>query len=263
LNSKPYWAEDVLLAVNAILSGVIMYGVVRYLMSSATPELVAMRTTAVVYGICLAAYLVIARGLAIGHVQGNGVLVTPELFPELHDTVVRQSRMLGLNRPPKVYIIQGGGLLNAFATKTLAHSYVVLYADIVETAYEEGSDVVDFVVAHELTHVRRRHVLKMSLTLPAAIVFPLRLAYSRACEFTCDRFATSLSPSGMEKALLLLAVGKKLYERVNPSAYVQTLESDRGLWKLVAEFLSTHPILSRRIRQATSARRPAETAALA
>jgi Zn-dependent protease with chaperone function len=249
VNSKPHWSEDVLLVLSGLVTAGVVYGLVRLFSSPASIEGITLRITIATYAIAILVYVVIARGLFIGHVQGNGVPVTAGLFPELDAIVKRQSERLGLKKIPRVYVIQGGGVLNAFATKTLVRNYVVLYADIVEKAFEEGADVVEFVVAHELVHVRRRHVLKLMLTVPSVVLFPLRLAYSRACEFTCDRFAAELVPQGYEKALLLLAVGKKLYEKVDVEAYVQTLESDRSFWKSVAEFLSTHPILSRRIRQ--------------
>ena len=254
LNSKPCWSENVLFVINLIISIAVIFGIAQYFFAPAAIEVYTMRITVVIYLVFILFYVFVLRGLTIGFIQGNGVLVSPELFPELHATVVEQAQRLGIRRAPKVYVIQGGGLLNAFATKTLLRNYVVLYADIVEKAFEEGADIVSFIIAHELTHVKRHHVMKQLWTLPAFILFPLRLAYSRACEYTCDRFAAELSPGGTENALLLLAAGTPLYERVDSAAYLRTIESDRGAWKWIAEFISTHPILPRRIKKATAPR---------
>ena len=49
---------------------------------------------------------------------------------------------------PDLYIIESGGLLNAFAIRLLGKDYVVLYSDVVDEALESGLHTVEFIVAH-------------------------------------------------------------------------------------------------------------------
>jgi Zn-dependent protease with chaperone function len=56
---------------------------------------------------------------------------------------------------------------------------------------------------------------------PAAVLVPLRLAYSRACEYTCDIMGRQMSSEKGIIGLVMLAAGKKLSRIVNIQEYVQ------------------------------------------
>ena len=56
--------------------------------------------------------------------------------------------------------------------------------------------------------------------------------------------AERLAPGG----LLVLASGKRLYRTVDPHAFVEQGESERGFWVWFAEIMSSHPRLPRRIQ---------------
>ncbi|MCX6376654.1 MAG: M48 family metalloprotease, partial [Armatimonadetes bacterium] len=127
--------------------------------------------------------------------------------------------------------------------------FIVLFSDVLEKAYNQGRDVVSFIVAHEMAHIKRHHVTKMVFTSPAALLFPFRFAHSRACECTCDAFVTELAPAGAERGMLLLSAGKRLFEKVNPEEFLRTRDEARGFWKWFAEKMSTHPCLPDRMRR--------------
>jgi len=82
-----------------------------------------------------------------------------------------------------MYVLQGDGVLNAFATRFARKNFVVIYSDIFEMAYQEEKDAVSFIIGHELGHLKRRHVSnwRLFLTLPARFIPLLYKAYSRAC----------------------------------------------------------------------------------
>ena len=82
--------------------------------------------------------------------------------------------------------MQGGGVLNAFATRFLGRNYVVLLSDIVD-AMEEHPDGVSFYFGHELGHIRRHHLTGNLLRAPVLWLPLIGAAYSRAKESTCDR----------------------------------------------------------------------------
>ena len=97
---------------------------------------------------------------------------------------------------------------------------VVIYSEVFELAREQGEAELDFIIAHELSHVKRRHVWKNILIMPAQFIPFLSQAYSRSCEYTCDREAAYYIQNGMaaKQALTILGVGKKLYSEVNEDA---------------------------------------------
>ena len=55
--------------------------------------------------------------IQIGYIRTNGVKVTPRQFTELHELVQRVGAEMGIRLLPDVYILQAGGVLNAFATR--------------------------------------------------------------------------------------------------------------------------------------------------
>lgn len=191
--------------------------------------------------------LMIRMGVVVGYLRGNAVKITETQFPDIYNIVKTQSGKLGLKTIPDVYLLQAGGLLNAFAARFMGRNYVVLYADIMEEAYENNLESVEFVVAHELGHIKRKHMQKNIWLFPAMFVPFLSQAYSRACEYTCDSIGAVLCPKGAVTGLVLLASGKRLYTKVDVNAFVEQKETDGGFWTWFAEKVSTHPRLIRRI----------------
>jgi Zn-dependent protease with chaperone function len=189
----------------------------------------------------------VAHGFFIGSLRGNAVRVSERQFPEVHRLVEHLSREMELPAIPDVYVLQAGGLLNAFATRFLGRNFVVIYSDVLELAYQNGEPALAFVVAHELAHVKRKHLAWRWLLYPAMFVPFLGTAYSRACEYTCDRFGARYRPDGAADGLRVLAAGKHLYAQVNVEELRAQALHDRGFWTWFAEILSTHPHLPRRV----------------
>jgi len=149
---------------------------------------------------------------------------------------------------PTVYVANGEGMLNAFATRLLSRDFVVIYSNILEMAYEKGEAEVAFVLAHELGHVKRRHTKFRFLHYPASLIPFFGLAYSRACESTCDRIAAAVCPEGAAWGLVALAAGSRIYRRVSLDALYRQVEAEQGFWTWFHEILSTHPNLIKRIK---------------
>lgn len=203
----------------------------------------------ILYGPMIALMLLFVHGMLIGNLKGNGVKISDRQFPEIHQSAQRLSKKLGMNNLPDIYLLQSGGALNAFATNFLGKNFVVLYSDVMELAYEEGQEAVDFILCHELVHLQRKHISKNLLLLPSQIIPFLGTAYSRACEYTCDAIASHLVPNGAMSGLLVLAGGKKLHKRMNISAFTAQASEDSGFWTWFAEINSSHPFLSKRVRR--------------
>ena len=73
----------------------------------------------------------------VAHVRGNGVRVGPMQFPEVHAAVERLAHRIGMKTVPEAYLIQGGGVLNAFATRFGRSDMVILYTDLLEACGDD------------------------------------------------------------------------------------------------------------------------------
>lgn len=184
----------------------------------------------------------------IGYIKGNAIKVTAKQFPDVFNILKQHSQTLELSKVPDMYIMQGNGVLNAFATRIKKRNIIVLYSDVFEMAYEGGIDAVSFIIGHELGHIKRNHVgfWKSILTLPGQFIPFLNFAYSRGCEYTCDNIGYNLSPKGALNGLLILVAGKKLYKKVNLSNFVND-EDRSGFAYSFTEIFYTHPHMIKRL----------------
>jgi len=188
-----------------------------------------------------------AQGLALGRLRGNAVKVSERQFPQLHRLAATHAQRLGLKRVPDVYVMESGGLLNAFATRFMGRDFVIVFSDVLELALAQGESAVGFIMGHELAHVWRGHLKHRWLTMPARIIPYIGLAYSRACEYTCDRIGAYCQPDGAIAGLLVLAAGKELHAHVDVKEYASQAETENNFWIRRAEVMSSHPRLPKRI----------------
>jgi len=191
----------------------------------------------------------IASCLAKGKLVGNSIKITKKQFPQYYNVLEKQSNLLNLNGVPEAYIVQSGGILNALATRFCGRNYVILYSGLLSRASEEGQDAVEFIIGHELGHIKRNHlsfVLNI-LILPSLLIPFLFNAYSRAREYTCDSIGKSLAPLGAEKGLLILSAGKELAGDVNIDELIYNYHKEKGFSTWLAEIFSTHPLTIKRI----------------
>jgi Zn-dependent protease with chaperone function len=245
--------ENVLYVVNAVVTLLVLYWlftIVARLGSSR--EAMTSMTLVLTYVVLIVVYIFFAKGLLVGHFRGNGIRISENQFPEVYQVYREELQKLGIRREPKLYCVQSNGVLNAFATRMTFRNYVVIYTEILQAAYDEGIDAVAFVLAHELGHIKRGHLIKNFFIYPAAVILPLRFAYSRACEYTCDLIGRQTTTARGVAGLVILAAGRRLGRRVNIPEYIQTAREEHGFWVWFAEFMSTHPNLPKRISRLQS-----------
>lgn len=192
-------------------------------------------------------YVFFSMGLMIGYIRGNAIKMSKHQFPDIYETVEEYSSLLGLKKVPDIYLMQSGGILNAFATRFTGRNYIVIYSEILEEAYNKNKDAVEFIIGHELGHVKRNHLIKRFWTLPSMLIPFLDAAYSRACEYTCDNIGATLNKKGVRNGLVMLASGKKLYDKVVLKQFVDQENTEGGFWYWMAEKFSSHPHLSKRL----------------
>lgn len=187
--------------------------------------------------------------LAMGGIRRNGVKIGENQFPDLYAKSVAVAKDLGLHKTPDIYVLESEGMLNAFATRFFRRNMVVLYSSIFELIEKDAEDEVLFILAHEFTHLKRKHVQIGSWILPALWIPFIGNAYLRACEYTCDRTAAYYVGSfeAAKNALTILGIGTTLYKKVNKEAYMEQLENESGFFVWFHEKLSTHPHLPKRL----------------
>jgi len=201
----------------------------------------------ILYFVIIVVIVLVAHILTVGHLMGNGVRVSEKQFPELWAEFTRSAMELGVKKLPAFYLVESGGILNAFATRLFTRNYVAIYASLAENLYDGDPSPVSFVIAHELVHVKRNHSFKTLLTISAEIVPFLKGAWRRSCEYSCDAGGMELSPEGAEKGLILLAAGPKLAPKVNADIYLESFKAEKSFWKRLAEIFASHPHLPKRI----------------
>ncbi|MFJ7972651.1 M48 family metallopeptidase [Psychrobacillus sp. NPDC096389] len=194
--------------------------------------------------------LLYANAIMLGSIRGNGIRISEKQFPDVYERVVSLATEMNLKKVPDVFVIHSEGAFNAFATRFLGRNMVVIYSEVFELAREQGEAELDFIIAHELAHVKRRHVWKNILIMPAQFIPFLSQAYSRSCEYTCDREAAYYIQNGeaAKRALTILGVGKKLYSEVNEDAYLEQIHTESNVAVWLSEVLSSHPLLPKRIQ---------------
>ena len=191
----------------------------------------------------------------IAHLKGNAVELSTEQFPDLYTQFVECCRRLDIGTPPQAYILNGNGVLNAFATKFLRTRYVVLTSDIVD-AMQGNAEGLRFYMGNELGHLRMKHMSKQLLRWPVLWLPLLGAAYSRARESTCDRHGLACSGSGAAavRALSVLSAGRARWRNLNVASYLRQTEHSRGFWMSFHELIAGYPWLTKRAARMTAER---------
>jgi Zn-dependent protease with chaperone function len=219
------------------------------LISMITYVLLAVSMIGLIILICLFLLSFMLHGINMGHIRTNAVKISPEQFPSIYKKVEELCHEMELKKVPDVYVMQSGGVLNAFATRFFSKNMVVVYSDIFDFIEEGLEEELHFILAHELAHIKRNHLGKMAFILPAMWIPGVAETYLRACEYTCDRYAAYYSGNmrASKNSLMILAIGKKNASRVNHVEYLNQINQEKGFFVWLSEFLSTHPPLPKRI----------------
>jgi len=190
--------------------------------------------------------------LSIAFIRINAIKAGPNQFPEIWEVSKNLSFRLGMKKQPDIFILPGGGFLNAFAAKLVLRKIIVIYFELADALTEDkNQSQLEAIVGHELGHHALGHTnifLEWFLTPVEYIPF-LSLPLSRAREYSSDRAMFSLIPnlSICERALIKLITGKRLGNKVNTEAYLKQAYEEKGFFTWLAEKMSTHPHLPYRI----------------
>lgn len=209
--------------------------------------LVVVSLVGLAYALLIGLGILVAHALFLAHVRGNGLRLSERQHPDLYARIRAASATLGLPRTPEVFLLQGGGLLNAFATKLFSRRFVILLSDLVDHCTDPRQ--LDFIVGHELAHHAAGHLAWNMFLAPYRLVPLLGPAYSRACEYSCDRAGASVAGDNEQamRGLVVLAAGGKIAATANLEAFVEQAVEAGSFWMAVLELSASHPFLCKRV----------------
>ncbi len=189
-----------------------------------------------------------AHSLLIAWLKGNSVKVSVQQFPDLYGLYQQTCSRLGMTPQPELYLAQSDGMLNAMATRFMRRDYVVLLSAVVE-ALADRPQAIKFYMGHELGHIKRKHLSRHWWLWPGMLYPLLSPAYSRAREYTCDRygFASCDNLDDAKRALAVLVAGPELWKSLNIGAFEAQAQETGGFWMAVNELTADYPWLCKRM----------------
>ena len=220
--------------------------------------LIAITIVGIFYAALFGLMAWLGNGLLTAYLRAEAVRVNERQLPELHATFGRAWEKLGCVGPlPALYVIQAGGALNAFATRFSGRNFVVVYSDILE-AFGPSSSEMQFILGHEIGHLKSNHILKQILLAPGIFTPLIGPAYLRACEASCDRHGAFASDdlNGAIRAMLTLGGGREQGRTLNADAFASQHGDERGFFISWHELTSGYPTLSARTAQLINLGRP-------
>ena len=199
----------------------------------------------------------LGHGLLGAHLRAESVRVNERQLPRLHETFVRVCEKLAVSPIPRLYVLQSGGALNAFAAKFSGRNFVVVNSDLLE-AFGPDSAEMEFILGHELGHLKSNHIFKRVLMAPGILLPLIGPAYLRACECSCDRYGVFAASDlqGTTRALLALGGGKTHGRLLDADAFADQHTEERGFFVSWHELSSAYPTLSQRVSRMLALNNP-------
>lgn len=228
--------------------GEVFLGIISVVLGLLLWAVIGISLVGAIYAVMIGLFLFFVHLQFVTHIRGSAVRLGSEQFPDIFKRVEKLSRQFGMKKVPDAYLMQSGGALNAFASRFVGRDFLVLYSDLVESCGDD-SDALDFVIAHELGHLHRGHLKWRWIKAPALFMPFLGAAYSRACEFTCDRYGALACKEEKNRAnaLCILSAGARYAGALNRQSLVDQVYDVGSFLMLLGQRLSYHPPLACRI----------------
>jgi Zn-dependent protease with chaperone function len=241
-----------MVVLNFVILGVLIY----FLVSTALiPEDVRDSNWENVIRAVAAAILLVAPALLLvrqiqrASIRGTAVQLSRTQFPDLYVSMDDFAATLQVKPTPTVYLVNGNGTLNAFASQSgWTNNYVVLYNELFANLRNDNREGTRFILGHEIAHIRLHHVaLWYNLVLCYSQLIPiLGPTLSRLREYSCDRNGAALEPEG-DLGLILLTAGRYAADNVQVSELIDQGRDLGGFWVELSQLYRSHPWTVRRI----------------
>ncbi len=189
-------------------------------------------------------FIYIYRFYLIAGEKAGAIRVGPNQFPELWALYQDLGQRLDMHPLPRLYVANGNGVVNAFALEcNRRNRYIVMHAEIV-MLLPTAPDVVEFVLAHEMSHHKLHHVSlwRAVIGIVPGMLLPVGQATTRAQEYSADRLAMAVCPNHAN-SLRLLSIGPWLVNNVDPEAWLEQAEQEHREWMIrAAQAMSSHAV---------------------
>jgi Zn-dependent protease with chaperone function/type II secretory pathway pseudopilin PulG len=244
------YPRDRALTIVSIVFGIAVWGALAAVLVPRVqgPVWLASATTIGIILVLLFIGYAFVKSAAIAHLRGNAIEVSEQQLTNLHSQLRQCCEALGVAKLPTMFVQNGNGVMNAFATWFLGRRYVILLSNIVD-AMETNTNGVRFYIGHELGHVLRHdNWLLGFLRWPALRMPLLGAAFSRARESTCDLhgLACSESPEAATRSLAALSAGAKSWAEVSLEGYRRQAAGAKGFWMSFHELIASYPWTAKR-----------------
>ncbi|WP_296002578.1 M48 family metallopeptidase [Rugamonas sp.] len=209
---------------------------------------------AITGGLALAVLLLLmgvyayAQSAFVAHLQGTGVNITHQQFPDLMARIDTACRRLGVEVAPPAYLLQGDSLFSRTATRFPGRQFIVLRSELID-ALETQPDAINFYIGHEVGRIKQRYLRWSALFLPASVIPLLGAAYCRARIYSCDRhgFHACDHLDGAQIGLAALAAGGRRWRGLSAAEYARQARGASGFWMSFHELLADRPWLVKRM----------------
>ncbi len=193
--------------------------------------------------------LLLVRQVQRASIRGTAVQLSRTQFADLYVSMDDFAATLRVKPTPAVYLANGNGTINAFASQSgWTNNYVVLSNELFANLRNDNREGTRFILGHEIAHIRLRHVaLWYNLVLCYSQLIPiLGPTLSRLREYSCDRNGAALEPKG-HLGLVLLTAGRYAADNVQVSELVEQGRQLGGFWVAISQLPRSHPWTVRRI----------------
>ena len=236
--------------------GALIYAAFFYFLVTAESSVLMGTLPLMFYFVLFGLFFFVAALLFRANAMGNMILISEEQFPHLHQMVIDGTKKLGLDSTPEEFLYNSDGVFNAFARQTFGRKYLLLTSSLVDAVTDEQ---IKFVIGHELGHHAAGHLsfIGFWLRFPARIIPFLHKAYSRQCEYTCDKIGYFISRDVENSctAIQMLGCGcQKLNGKMNLFAFEKQENLIPQTTGFIAELFKSHPRLTRRVIALKNAR---------
>ncbi len=193
-------------------------------------------------------------GKTYGKLRGNSVRLNEHQYPEVYKMFAEMAKKIGLEETPELYLVNGNGTLNAYATCVPGYrNFSAVYSDLFERCIANNDmEALRFILGHELGHIRFNHVKWWYVFFTAWANFPVvnylvGLPLSRSRELGCDKLGEKLSGDSSGRGLMMLSAGKYNYQHINIEEYTKEHFDKSSFWAWVSNLGNDHGLLSWRI----------------
>jgi Zn-dependent protease with chaperone function len=205
-----------------------------------------------VYGGMIAFAMWVSTKLAWAFIEGHGVRVGPNQYPQIYEVVRDAAAQLKVPMPT-VIVFAGSGLIELLVAKRFSRrGYIIVTSNLMEALIEGGtSRELMMLVGRQLGHIKAGHFKHWFLKdVIGLFTWLIHRAYWRRCHLTADRVGLMVAGDyyAAEQSLLIITVGPKLASHTSIDEVERQADDLRDhFWPRVQRWLSDYPYIVERI----------------